>query len=352
MAKDWRNTLVKEDTNLREVMATIDAAELQVALVVDKSNKLLGLITDGDIRRAILQGKSLGAKAFEFMTVKPKTASKNTDYKRLEHILENKDIHHIPIVDKDGVVIDLITKSSGRLKPNYDNQVFLMAGGLGSRLGELTKDIPKPLLKIGGKPILETIIESFVEQGFSNINLAVNYKKEQIKDYFKDGSKLAAKITYINESKRLGTCGSLSLLEQKPKLPFFVMNADLLTKTDFKAILDFHSKRSSLATMALRNYEIQIPYGVVESVAEEVMTIREKPIEQYFINAGIYVLEPDAIDYIPKNEYFDMTQLFSQLLEFKQTINSYPIDGYWLDIGHLNELEQANSEYSKLFSKI
>ncbi len=352
MAKDWRNTLVKEDTNLREVMATIDAAELQVALVVDKSNKLLGLITDGDIRRAILQGKSLEAKAFEFMTIKPKTASKNTDYKRLEHILENKDIHHIPIVDKDGVVIDLITKSSGRLKPNYDNQVFLMAGGLGSRLGELTKDTPKPLLKIGGKPILETIIESFVEQGFSNINLAVNYKKEQIKDYFEDGSKLAAKITYIDESKRLGTCGSLSLLGQKPKLPFFVMNADLLTKTDFKAMLDFHSSRSSLATMALRNYEIQIPYGVVESIAEEVMAIREKPVEQYFINAGIYVLEPDAIDYIPKNEYFDMTQLFSQLLEFKQTINSYPIDGYWLDIGRLNELEQANSEYNKLFSKI
>lgn len=352
MTKDWRNTLVKEDTILREVMATIDAAELQVALVVDKNNKLLGLITDGDIRRAILQGKDLDTKATEFMTSSPQTASLDTKQNRLEHILENQDIHHIPILDQDGIIIDLVTKNSLKQRNSFDNQIFLIAGGLGSRLGKLTKDTPKPLLKIGGKPILETIIENFVEQGFSNISIAVNYKKEQIKDYFKDGSDFGAKIEYINEDKRLGTCGALSLLEQKPNLPFFVMNADLLTKTNFKAMLKFHNKHNALATMALREFEIQIPYGVVETVAKEVRAIKEKPIEKYFINAGIYVLEPNAIDYIPKNEYFDMTQLFSQLLEFNQTINSYPIDAYWLDIGRLNELEQANSEYSKMFSEV
>jgi len=349
MVKDWRKALVQKDFSLREVMTTIDNAQLQVALVVDEQNKLLGLITDGDIRRAILQGKSLEHKAYEFMTLKPKTAFINTSHEELEHILINQDIHHIPILDSNGIIIDLVTKSSVRQKTSYENQIFLMAGGLGSRLGKLTQSTPKPLLKIGGKPILETIINSFVEQGFSNITLAVNYKREMIKDYFKDGRDFGAKIAYLDESKRLGTCGSLSLLMKKPQLPFFVMNADLLTKTNFKAILDFHNSRRALATMALRNYEIQIPYGVVETDAEEVIAIREKPLKQYFVNAGIYVLEPDAIDYIPKNEYFDMTQLFSQLLEFNQTINSYQIDGYWLDIGRLNELEQANNEYSKLF---
>ena len=349
MAKDWRNTLVKKDTSLREVMATIDAAHLQIALVVDEQNKLLGLITDGDIRRAILQGKSLDAKAIDFMTKDPQTATSTTKRNQLEHILKNNDIHHIPILDSNGVVIDLITKALLEQRESYDNQVFLMAGGLGSRLGKLTKNTPKPLLKIGGKPILETIIENFVEQGFSDITISVNYKKEMIKDYFKDGSDFGANIKYIDEEKRLGTCGSLSLLDQKPKLPFFVMNADLLTKTDFVRILEFHNSHNSLATMALRKYEIQIPYGVVETYAEEVIALKEKPVEQYFINAGIYILEPDAIDYIPNNEYFDMTQLFSQLLEFKQTVSSYPIDAYWLDIGRLNELEQANNEYDKLF---
>ena len=349
MAKDWRKALVKKDFSLREVMATIDKAELQIALVVDDNNKLLGLITDGDIRRAILQGKPLEAKAAEIMTKNPQTAAIDTGRKRLEHILTNQDIHHIPILNSDGVVIDLVTKLWLEQKASYDNQVFLMAGGLGSRLGKLTKNTPKPLLKIGGKPILETIIENFVKQGFNKISLSVNYKKEQIKDYFQDGSDFGAKIDYIDEEKRLGTCGSLSLLSEKPKLPFFVMNADLLTKTDFVSMLEFHNKHQALATMALRKYEIQIPYGVVETEAEEITALKEKPIERYFINAGIYVLEPEAIDYIPKNEYYDMTQLLSQLLEFKQTISSYPIDTYWLDIGRLNELEQANSEYSKLF---
>lgn len=226
-----------------------------------------------------------------------------------------------------------------------------MAGGLGTRLRPLTQDIPKPLLKVGNKPILETIIKNFANHGFVNITISLNYKGEMIKDYFGDGSNFGVNIDYVEENMRLGTAGALSLIENKPNEAFFVMNADLLTDVNFSHLLDFHSFSNSDATMCVREYEYQVPYGVIEVEESNVTSIVEKPIQKFFVNAGIYVLSPKVFDYIPKNEFYDMPTLFNTFIEKEKRVISFPIHEYWLDIGRMSDFEQAQSEYFRVFNE-
>ena len=225
-----------------------------------------------------------------------------------------------------------------------------MAGGLGTRLRPLTQDTPKPLLKVGDKPILQTIIESFAKYGFEDIVISVNYKSHMIKDYFGDGSQFGVKISYIDEDKRLGTAGALSLLNDKPKEPFFVMNGDLLTNVNFEKFLDFHTFENSIASMAIREHEFQIPYGVIQTNGAKITDIKEKPIQKFFVNSGIYILSPQTLDYIPKDEFFDMPTLFNKLIEDNKNVLSFPIHEYWLDIGRMEELQKAQSEYFGVFN--
>lgn len=208
---------------------------------------------------------------------------------------------------------------------------------------------PKPLLQVGSKPILETIITNFAKHGFINITLSVNYKAEMIKEYFGDGSNFGVNIDYIEETKRLGTAGALSLIQNKPTEPFFVMNADLLTDVNFSHLLDFHSFGNSTATMCVREYDFQVPYGVIETNDGNITSIVEKPMHKFFVNAGIYVLSPKVFNYIPNNEFYDMPTLFNTLIKKEETTISFPIHEYWLDIGRIEEFEKANNEYDKVF---
>lgn len=344
---DWTKTFVSKDASLREVMLTIDAATLQIAMVVDESCRLLGVITDGDIRRALLQGMTLEAKAFQVMTSRPRVASPEMRLSAIERLMQDHDLHQIPVVDADGVIVGLALYGKLLPRERIENQVFLMVGGMGTRLGELTKKTPKPLLKIGDKPILEIILDSLLSQGFYRFTLAVNYKAEMIERYFGNGHKWGADITYLREKERLGTCGALGLLEQTPREPFIVMNGDILTKVNFKRLLEFHRQRGAMATMGVREYEVQVPFGVIELEQERIARLAEKPTEKFFVNAGIYALDPECLDYIPKNVYCDMTTLFQTLLEAGQPTYSYPIRDYWLDIGRAADFQQAHADFTE-----
>ena len=225
-----------------------------------------------------------------------------------------------------------------------------MVGGLGSRLRPLTETTPKPMLKVGNKPILQTIVEKFAEYGFSDIIMCVNYKSNIIQDYFGDGSAFGVSIEYILEEQRMGTAGALSLLTSSPHEPFFVMNGDLLTNVNFEHLLDYHINQHALATMCVREYDFQVPYGVVNVEGNLIRSIVEKPIHKFFVSAGIYMLSPEVIDYIPKNEFYDMPTLFEALMNKDQRTISFPIREYWLDIGRMEEYERANNEYHGVFS--
>lgn len=350
--KRWINILVGKNTTLLETMKIIDDSSLQFAVVVDNENYLLGTVTDGDIRRGILRGEGLDVPIKEVMNPTPITGNIKNTYSDYLHLLKKYKLKQLPIVDMDNRIIDIIFADEDLAAKSNGNAVVLMAGGLGKRLRPLTENIPKPMLNVGNKPILETIIEGFKQHGFTNFVLSVNYKKEVIQNYFKDGSSLGVSITYIEEDKRMGTAGPLSLLKKKPTNPFFVMNGDLLTQVNFEQLLRFHEDTDAVATMCVREYEYQIPYGVIETDGHQLVSIKEKPLQRSFVNAGIYVLNPEIFDYIPKNEFYDMPDLFKQLMEKQKNVSAFPLREYWLDIGHLADFERADDEYSSYFNKM
>ena len=224
-----------------------------------------------------------------------------------------------------------------------------MVGGLGSRLRPLTENTPKPMLSVGGKPILQTIVKGFVDKGFNKITMCLGYKSNVIQNFFKDGSEFGATIDYVEEDKQMGTAGALTLLTKKLNKPFFVMNGDLLTNINYEQMLDYHYLHNSIATMCVREYDMQVPYGVVNTNNEEIISIEEKPVHSFFVNAGIYLLEPECIKMIPKNEYYDMTSLFEKIISKDQKAISYPLRDYWLDIGKESEYKKANNDFSNVF---
>ncbi|MDH4101509.1 MAG: nucleotidyltransferase family protein, partial [Nitrospirota bacterium] len=257
--------------------------------------------------------------------------------------------HQVPIVDSEGRVVGIELLDEILHAETFDNAVVLMAGGLGSRLRPLTDDTPKPLLKVGNKPILETIIENFMEYGFNRFFISINYKGEKIEEYFGDGARWGADITYMRETDRMGTAGALAGLAGKIDKPVFVMNGDLLTRVNFKQLMKFHVEQKGAATMCVRNYDLQVPYGVVTTDRYRLLSIEEKPSQRFFVNAGIYVIEPEVIGLIPQNTYFDMPELFKKLVEMKKEAAVFLIREYWLDIGRFDDLERANGEFARIF---
>jgi dTDP-glucose pyrophosphorylase len=347
---DYRKILVPPTASINETLKIIDVGSLQIALVVDKQNKLLGTVTDGDVRRGILKGISLDQPVPLVMNPDPVTVSPTMDPKQILNLMKTKKLQQLPVVDKDGCVIGLKHLNTIIQPPNRDNIVVLMAGGLGTRLRPLTNDCPKPLLKIGNKPILETILESLIEHGFNRFYLSVNYKSEMIEDYFKDGSNWGVDIHYIHEDQRMGTAGSLGLIPEKPEKPFLVMNGDILTKVNFQYLLDYHEKHKGQATLCVREYDFQVPYGVVNVDKHRLLSIEEKPKYRFFVSAGIYIFEPSVLEIIPKNNYFDMPDLFRNLLEKRKDVSIFPIREYWLDIGRIDDFERAKGEFDQEFS--
>jgi dTDP-glucose pyrophosphorylase len=344
--ENWKDVIVSPETPLGDAIAKIDASGLQVALVLNADGTLAGVLTDGDIRRAILRGKGLQIPASETMNRTPTTvpASAPTDEKLT--LMRRMTLHHLPLVDDTGRVVGLETLDELTGAVERLNWVVLMAGGLGTRLQPLTNKYPKPLLTVGGKPILETILESFVEQGFKRIFLSVNHKAEMIRNHFGAGEHWGVQVEYLHESIRLGTAGALSLLPERPTAPVVVMNGDLLTRINFNNLLQFHNTQGAVATMAVREYDFQVPYGVVRLNGASIEAIEEKPMQRFFVNAGIYALSPEALDHLPTKTMFDMPTLFEHLIAAGKTTAAYPLREYWLDIGRLEEFERAQREWT------
>lgn len=347
--KNIQDIVVQENASIIDVLKIIDKSSKQLALVVDKEQKLLGTICDGDIRRALLNNISLIDSIKNVYYKTPTVANINDSKEEITNICITKKIHQIPIVDNDGNLVGLEILDELISKKSKQNKVVLMVGGLGTRLRPLTDKTPKPMLPVGGKPILQTIIEKFASYGFTNIIMCVNYKFQIIQEYFGDGSKFGVKIKYIIENKRMGTAGALSLLEQKLKEPFFVMNGDLLTNVNFDNMLEFHLQNNSLATMAVRGYDFQVPYGVVNIKGDRILSIEEKPVHKFFVSAGMYVLNPECLNEIPRSEFYDMPTLFEKLIKNHKKAMSFPLREYWLDIGRIEEYKKANNEYHEVF---
>src|SRR3990167_8918664 len=348
---NWREICLKKTDNVEDAITIIDRGALQIALVISDEGHLLGTITDGDIRRALLRHISLTNPITEIMNPYPISVAMNEDKETILAVMEQKALLHIPVVDENNILVGLETLQQLVRKKHYDNPVFLMAGGFGSRLKPMTIDTPKPMLCLGEQPILENIIKRFIDYGFKNFYISIHYLADTIIDYFGDGSRLGIKINYIREEKPLGTAGALGLIPpEMPDLPIIVMNSDILTKINFEHLLHFHNEiDKNTATMCVRSYDFQVPYGVVEIEENSISSIKEKPIHNFFVNAGIYVLQPEVVRGLVIDEYCDMPDLLNRLLAQEKKVSIFPVHEYWLDIGKAEDFVRAKQEYVNYF---
>ena len=344
--KDWTKVTLKTSDSLETAIKVLHEVGLQIALVIDKKGKLLGTITDGDIRSALIKHLGMDCLVEKVMNDSPETALNSDTADLIMSKMKSRSLLHIPIVDENNILIGLETIQHLTYSKRYNNPVFLMAGGFGTRLLPLTEEIPKPLLDVGSRPILETIIVRLAKAGFYNFYISTHYKAEKIKEYFGDGSAWRVKIEYVNEEKPLGTAGSIGLLPKNlPKLPILMMNGDVLTEVNFEHLLTFHQQQKGLATMCIREYDVQIPFGVVNAEELQAKSIVEKPIQKFFVNAGIYVLEPELVNKVDTNTSIDMPNLLENQIGQGEKISVFPIYEYWLDIGQLEEYKKANREF-------
>lgn len=347
--KNWETVLISPDTSILEAIAKIDAAATKMALVVNAERILLGTLSDGDIRRSLLSGSQLSDPVERCMCQTPTTARVGESRESILTKMRKLVLQQIPVIDQRGGVVDLKLIEDYLTTTERDNWVVIMAGGPGTRLKELTRDTPKPMLPVGDKPLLETTVCRFVEQGFRHIWLAVNYQASKIENHFIDGELFGAKIRYLRESKRLGTAGALSLLPEVPENPVLVTNADILANIDYGDMVDAHCASNALATMAVREYEYQIPYGVVHTSNDNISRLEEKPIHRVLVNAGVYVLSSEVISKVPRETFFDMPELFELLITEGRPTHSHSINGYWCDIGHHEDFLRANAEINEVF---
>lgn len=347
--KTWERALVGAEMTLREALTIIDSAGSQMALVVDAERRLLGTFSDGDARRGLLKGLSLADKVTAAMHVNPTVAKATDERDLILATMRRRGLHQMPVVTDQGVVVGLEVVDDYLVTPTRDNWVVIMAGGMGKRLEQLTRDTPKPMLRVGSRPLLETIVQGYAAQGFRRFFFAVNYKAEQIEAHFGDGSRFDVEVQYLREEQRLGTAGALSLLPKAPEQPIVVTNADLLTKEDFGCMLDQHAESGADATMAVREYEMQVPFGVVREHHGHIQAIEEKPVQRFTVSAGIYVLAPQVLRLVPHGTFFDMPALFGALAHEGMRARCHHIDGYWLDIGRLPDYERANIDFHEIF---
>ena len=363
--RDASGLCVLPGATIRQAIEVIDAQGVQIVLVVSDDGALQGSLTDGDVRRAMLAGRSLDGPASEVMYASPSTVLAGTSQSEVLELMKSRRIHQVPVLSAAGKVVgielldDLLLSptlsSRGRAgaarfrdkilpSPSAEHRVLLLAGGRGRRLAPLTEDIPKPMLPVGSKPILESIISALAVAGFKHFYLAVNYRAEVIENYFGDGSEFGVHIEYLREDEPLGTAGALSLLPSRPTAPLLVMNGDLLTALDPRQLLAFHAKQGASATMCVREYDIQVPFGVVSIDGQRLVSIDEKPIHRFFVNAGIYLLEPSCLDLLEPGEAINMTTLFEQLIAAGRQTAAFPVREYWLDIGRMPDLEKARGD--------
>ena len=341
--KRLKDTLLHRDATILQAMEQLDRTALQILLVVDGDDRLLGSITDGDIRRALLEGSKLDRPVAEIMRTNPATIAVDTPRERALALMREKGIHSIPVLDHQGRVVALESENHLLWRGVESSWVVLMAGGLGMRLRPLTESLPKPMLPVNGTPILERILNRFVEQGFRRFFVSVNYRAEIIKSHFGDGSRWGVELSYLEEDQRLGTAGALSLLPTENRAPhILVMNGDILTSVDFRRFLDFHRETEADGSMCVRDYSIEVPYGVVEAEGHRYCGMTEKPAHHYYINAGIYALNSSMVDLVPRETFFDITELFEVMRSKRKRISVFPMREQWQDVGNVREYQKAN----------
>jgi dTDP-glucose pyrophosphorylase len=348
MTDRWREAIVPAGTPLLEAIAALDATGLQILLVVDDDGRLVGTVTDGDVRRGILAQRPLDGPVADVMHATPTTGTPGMARDEARRAMRDARVRQLPLLDEAGRPAGLELLDDGTT-PDRPNPVVIMAGGLGKRLRPLTEELPKPLLRVGGRPLLETIIEAFADHGFRRFHLSVNYRAAQVEEHFGDGRRLGVAISYLREDEFLGTAGALSLLPDAPSEPVVVMNGDILTRVDFGQLIEFHVRTGAEMTMCVREYDVEVPYGVVEVDGERVTSLVEKPTTRHFINAGIYVLAPQVVATIAAGRRLDMTDLADRIIERGGTLSAFPIREYWLDIGHLEDFERAQADFAEHF---
>ena len=348
---DWRKVVLKlNDTVQTAIMALNEGSFFRIVIVVDESERLIGTVTDGDIRRGLIKHFSMDTAINKIMSVNPTVAFESDDKQKVFSKMKGLDLLSMPIIDSDRKIVGIETLKSLLEKSKYDNPVFLMAGGFGKRLKPLTDPLPKPLLKGGNKAILENILDQFIASGFHDFYISTHYKAEMVKKHFGDGSNWNVSIKYIHEEEPLGTAGGLGLLPSDlPKLPILMMNGDLLTKIDFDKLLNFHLETGDDATMCVREYDFQVPYGVIKADGRHIVSIQEKPIQNFFVNAGVYVLNQSILDIVDGVNYLDMPELLEKIIKGSGRVNMFPVHEYWLDIGQIEQFDQAQQDSIKLF---
>ena len=348
-AKEWRATLVRDSATIRAAIRAIDDSALQIALVVDAEQRLVGTVTDGDVRRALLRGIALDTTVADIMNRQPAACPAALGREAALAVMRSADVKQVPLLDPAGRVIGLEILGDVVKRVERDNWVVLMAGGLGQRLRPLTQDCPKPMLSVGGQPILEIILKNFARQGFSRFFLSVNYKAEMVRNHFGDGERWDVHIDYLEEREKLGTAGALGLLPERPSQPLIIMNGDLLTDINFGSMLDFHLEQRATATMAVREHTVEVPFGVIDLADDYLAGVTEKPRYSWFVNAGVYVVEPRVIDLVERGKPVDMPDLFKRVLAGNERIAAFPVREYWRDIGRLEDFERANVDYPVAF---
>lgn len=345
--KKWESVLVGPEARLDEAIAIMDKGALRVALIVDPDRRLLGTLTDGDVRRALLRQLPLDTPVKHVMCSTPTVARDDWSRQRIQATLASTQLLQLPVVDSAQRVIGLETLHGLLGQRLLKNAVFLMAGGFGRRLHPLTQDCPKPLLKVGEKPILQVILEGFIQAGFNRFFISTHYLPEMVREHFGDGRKWGVSIRYTHEEEPLGTGGALGLLPRDEiNEPLIMMNGDLLTTLSYDDLLDFHNESGCAATMCVREYIYQVPYGVIQGEGDRIRSIVEKPRQTHFVNAGIYVLSPELVKSVPQGRHVDMPTLLNEAIAKGDKLAMFPIHEYWLDIGQMDDFQRAQAEFA------
>lgn len=333
-------------TPVLEAMRIIDRGAAQIALVVDEHQRLLGTLTDGDIRRGLLHGESLEAPVERLMNRQFRFVRSGEDRASVLEMMRLEVLRQIPVLDEQGRVVELLLLQDFLSPPPLSNAVVIMAGGKGTRLRPHTEHCPKPMLQVGDQPMLEILLEQCIAAGFRHFFLSVNYLKEQIIEYFQDGSRWGVEIDYLVENEPLGTAGSLQLLPASMKEPFLVFNGDVLTRLNPSQLLRFHSEHQAMATLCVREHELTVPFGVVQTNGIELSGFEEKPTYRHLVNAGVYVIDPQLLHFIPPNEVTDMPSFLQDVQQAGHRVTVCPIHEYWIDVGRPETLQQAHREWS------
>jgi dTDP-glucose pyrophosphorylase len=343
----WRKIILPASATIKEALHVLNESGLRIVLVINPNGKMLGTVSDGDIRRGFMNGSALsdliGSVVHkEYLGVPP-----DMNRNQVRDLMLNNGIQQIPIVDKEQNLLGLHLWDEISKPAPLTNRLFIMAGGRGSRLAPLTDNCPKPMLPVGGKPILEHIVERARGEGIFNLIFSVNYLGAIIEDYFGDGKKFGVDITYVKEDSPLGTAGALSLLKEQVNGPLLVSNGDLITDIRYSEMLEFHNTHKSFITVATRSHEWQNPYGVVLTSGSDVVGYEEKPLSKSNINAGVYVLDPGVLSLLEYNEHCDMPNLITKALTTGNRLYAYPMYENWLDVGRPVDLELANDRLER-----